>query len=59
MEAGAGQQARFPDSEYAEKGVRLAGREEVFATADVILQVRSPGANTVTGASDLVRFRRG
>jgi len=59
MEAGAGRLAGFPDSEYAEKGVRLAGREEVFAAADVILQVRGPGANPETGGSDLVRLRRG
>ena len=59
VESGAGEPAGFPDSEYAEKGVRLAAREEVFSTADVILQVRSPGANPETGASDLVRFRRG
>ena len=36
-----------------------AGREEVFAAADVILQVRSPGANPETGAADLALFRRG
>jgi NAD(P) transhydrogenase subunit alpha len=60
MEAGAGAQAGFPDSEYAEKGVRiLNGRGEVFDAADVILQVRSPGANPETGEEDLTRFRRG
>ena len=49
LEAGAGAAAGFPDSEYAAKGVRLAaGRGEVFASADVILQVRSPGANPET-----------
>src|ERR1035438_4808275 len=42
MQAGAGAEAGFPDAEYVDKGVRLAAsREEVFATAEVILQVRS------------------
>jgi NAD(P) transhydrogenase subunit alpha len=59
MQPGAGAQAGFPDNEYTEKGVRLAGREEVFQTADVLLQVRSPGANPDTGASDLASMRRG
>jgi NAD(P) transhydrogenase subunit alpha len=60
LEAGAGARAGFPDSEYAAKGVRLVvSREEVFATADVVLQVRSPGANPETGAADLALMRRG
>jgi NAD(P) transhydrogenase subunit alpha len=60
MQSGAGAQAGYPDSEYAEKGVRLAAtREEVFQSADVILQVRAPGANPETGAADLALFRRG
>ena len=59
MEAGAGVRAGFPDSEYAEKGVRIATREEVFAAAEVILQVRGLGANPETGAADLALFRRG
>src|SRR5450432_211448 len=60
MESGAGAQAGFPDSEYAEKGVRIApGREAVFAAADVILAVRAPGANPETGAADLALLRRG
>src|SRR5450432_445909 len=60
MESGAGAQAGFPDSEYAEKGVRIApSREAVFAAADVILAVRAPGANPETGAADLALLRRG
>ncbi len=43
LEGGAGSRAGFPDAEYAEKGVRIAARDEVFASADVLLQVRSPG----------------
>jgi H+-translocating NAD(P) transhydrogenase subunit alpha len=60
VQSGAGGQAGFPDSEYVEKGVRVAAtREEVFQAADVILQVRAPGANPETGAADLALFRRG
>ena len=59
LEAGAGDNAGFPDSEYAAKGVRIAGREEIFGTAGVVLQVRSPGANPETGAGDLAQMRRG
>src|SRR4051794_23772914 len=59
MEFGAGERAGFPDSEYTQKGVRLASRDEVFRAADVLLQVRSPGANPESGATDLQRMRRG
>ena len=57
MESGAGGPRGFPDSEYTAKGVRIATREEVFAAAEVLLQVRGPGANPETGAQDLARMR--
>jgi len=60
MESGAGEASGFLDAEYAEKGVKLVkSRGDVFAQADVILQVRSLGANPETGASDLSLMRRG
>jgi H+-translocating NAD(P) transhydrogenase subunit alpha len=59
LEAGAGIRAGYPDSEYAAKGVRIASRAEVFAAADVVLQVRSPGANPEAGAADVESFRQG
>ena len=59
MQAGAGAPAGFPDNEYAAKGVRITTRTEVFQTADVLAQVRSPGANPETGALDLREMRRG
>jgi NAD(P) transhydrogenase subunit alpha len=60
MEAGAGARAGFPDSEYVEKGVRIAAsRQEVFAAADVMLQVRGSGANPEAAAADLALYRRG
>jgi NAD(P) transhydrogenase subunit alpha len=59
MEPGAGARAGFTDAEYADKGVRLASRDEVFASAEVLLQVRSPGANPEAGEDDLRRMRQG
>jgi NAD(P) transhydrogenase subunit alpha len=58
VEQGAGESSGYADAEYTAKGARLAAREEVFA-AEVILQVRAPGANPEAGAADLARFRRG
>jgi H+-translocating NAD(P) transhydrogenase subunit alpha len=60
IEAGAGVQAGYPDSQYAEKGARvIPDRAEVFAAADTILQVLCCGSNDVTGQADLPVLRRG
>jgi H+-translocating NAD(P) transhydrogenase subunit alpha len=60
LETGAGMAAGFPDSAYVDKGARIASdRAQVFAEAEVILQVRALGANPVHGRSDLDRFRTG
>jgi NAD(P) transhydrogenase subunit alpha len=59
IEAGAGVAAGFPDADYEQAGAKLAGRAEVFSTADVLLQVRGPGANPVAGADDIAQFRNG
>jgi NAD(P) transhydrogenase subunit alpha len=59
VESGAGLSAGYRDSDYAEKGARLAGsRVEVFQSADVIVQVLSYGSNDVTGKDDLALYRR-
>ena len=60
LEPGAGVAAGFLDAAYTDKGARIAsGRAQVFADADVILQVRALGANPVAGRSDLDRLRPG
>jgi NAD(P) transhydrogenase subunit alpha len=60
MQTGAGAPAGFLDRDYTEKGVKIAAtREEVFGAAEVVLQVRSPGANPDTGAADLALMRQG
>jgi NAD(P) transhydrogenase subunit alpha len=60
VEPGAGVEAGYPDSEYAEKGARIAAsRDEVWKNADTILQVRALGSNPQAGQSDLAAMRKG
>jgi NAD(P) transhydrogenase subunit alpha len=60
LEAGAGVEAGYPDAEYSEKGASIvAGRAELFGTADIILQVLCYGSNDVTGEADLPLLRNG
>jgi len=59
VESGAGMAAGYPDQAYTDKGARIAGRAEVFETADVLLQVRGLGANPEHGRADLEQLRRG
>lgn len=59
VQSGAGEAAGFPDVQYTEKGARIvATRPEVFA-ADVILQVRTAGAEGMPDPVDLERIRPG
>ncbi len=59
VERGAGTEAGFPDAQYEEKGASLVSREEVFARAQLILQVRAPGANPERGSGDVALLRKG
>jgi len=59
IESGAGLAAGFPDEEYAKRGVRIGSRAEVFATAGIILQVRTPGANPPGAGDDFALLRSG
>ncbi len=60
MEAGAGLQAGYPDADYTAKGAKLvSSREEIFRTADIIVQFLVHGANDKTGSADLPLFRKG
>ena len=58
VEQSAGVEAGFLDEQYATRGARSASRREVFQ-ADVILQVRSLGANPEAGRADLALLRPG
>jgi NAD(P) transhydrogenase subunit alpha len=59
VQAGAADGGGYPDALYGEKGAQLVvSREEVFARADVVLQVLGHGANDKTGRADLPLLRR-
>jgi len=54
VSTGAGVNAGFPDDGYLAKGARIAtSRAQVFEEAQIILQVRTLGANPDLGRSDL------
>jgi NAD(P) transhydrogenase subunit alpha len=60
LEAGAGEQAGYPDRFYAEKGARiLSERAAVFSAADIVVQILCYGSNDVSGKADLPLVRRG
>ena len=58
IEAGAGISAGFPDTSFAEKGAKIVSRQEALS-AEVLLQVRSLGANPQMGHADLGAMRQG
>ncbi len=59
VEAGAGEDAGYPDALYLNKGARIArDRASVFRDADVIVQVLCYGSNDVNGQNDLPLLRR-
>jgi len=60
IESGAGVEASIPDSAFESKGAKIvAGRFEVFHGTDVVLQVRSLGANPDAGQDDLELMHAG
>jgi len=60
VEAGAGTAAGYADSEYTEKGAKLAAsRAEVFQASDVIAQMLCYGSNDKNGAEDLPLMKQG
>ena len=60
IEQAAGERAGFTDAAYREKGAQIvAGRGDVFAGADVLLQVRTAGAAGEPGVQDLSLMRPG
>jgi NAD(P) transhydrogenase subunit alpha len=59
VEAGAGEQAGYPDSDYVARGAKiLPQRSEVFRVAEILVQVLGHGANDRNGSADLPLFRR-
>lgn len=57
IESGAGIAAGFSDDAYRENGAEVVGdRGALFETADLLLMVRTPGANPAEGQADLDRL---
>ncbi len=60
VEADAGLEAGYTNSDYESKGAKIAAsRAEVFRQADIIPQVLCYGSDDRTGAADLSLLRRG
>ena len=58
VESDAGQAAGFTDEQYTEKGAKVTGDREELFNADVVLEVRSLGANRDAGRADLAHLGR-
>lgn len=58
IESEAGLQAGFGDAQYRDKGAVIAASREEAVSAEILLQVRTFGANQVVGRADLARLRR-
>ncbi len=60
IESGAGLAAGYPDDAYRDAGaVLVPDRRQLFQGADLVVQVRTLGANLVAGRSDLELFNQG
>lgn len=60
VEQSAGTQAGFSDEEYQTAGAKIiSNRDELFAGAEIILQVQSFGSNTENSQQDLERLKPG
>lgn len=58
VQTGAGRAAGIPDAAYEAAGAKLvADRDELWRSADVVLQVRAAAANPQAGQADLDRLR--
>ena len=59
VEESAGIEAGFPDDLYKARGASVTNRAEIFGKSDIIVQVRSLGANPDAGRADLSLLRSG
>ena len=60
FQTNAGSAAGYPDAEYAAVGATIStDRAEIFAQADIILQVQSFGSNNDNSGADLASLRSG
>jgi NAD(P) transhydrogenase subunit alpha len=59
IQSGAGVEAGYPDSQYADKGGKIiADRAAIFGAADIVVQMLCYGSNDITGKQDVALFRR-
>lgn len=58
IEAGAGALAGYADADYEKAGAKLVDRAAAF-NAEVVIQVQTPGSNTVNGDEDLAQLSSG
>lgn len=59
VESGAGLEAGFPDKLFEDQGAVISSRSEIFAKANVILQIRAVGTNPESDSEDLNALREG
>ena len=60
LQANAGSAAGYPDAQYTAAGATItANRAEIFASADIILQVQSFGSNNENADADLASLKKG
>jgi len=59
VESGAGLNAGFPDKLYEDQGAVISDRAEVFAKANVLLQIRTVGTNPETDSNDIGALKEG
>ena len=59
IEAGAGEAAGFPDSQYADRGAAIASTRAEALGGDCILQVRTLGSDLTTNRADWEKLRPG
>ena len=58
VESGGGEAAGFPDAAYQEKGARvISSRAELFAGAEMVLQIHALGANPAHRETDFPHLR--
>lgn len=59
LETGAGDASGYLDEQYTSRGAAMGSRSEVFGKSDIVVQVRTLGANVQAGRVDLPLMRAG
>ncbi len=60
VEAGAGDKATFPDSEYEAAGAKIvAGAEELYGSVDAVIKFQAPQQNTALNKHEIEMLKEG